>query len=228
MKKFRGFTLSELMVALAVIGILVAIVTPAIFKNRPNKNKMMVKKSFYIVEQVVSTMINDDNMYPDMRSNCGSNYTEETSGVTVTDDKKCYWGFDDTRKVNYEGEDASGTDKFYKLFKNRINYKSEDSTNHVFYTSDGVKWDLSGTINAWKSHKKKVGTFDDSSPEAGKGIIKIDVNGNDAPNKRCASGVEDCDQYNVEILANGKLRIDPADVKALEYVTINTSIRDSQ
>ena len=30
MKKFRGFTLTELMVALTVIGVLVAVVTPAI------------------------------------------------------------------------------------------------------------------------------------------------------------------------------------------------------
>lgn len=37
MKKLKGFTLTELMVAMGVIGILVAVVTPAIMKTRPNK-----------------------------------------------------------------------------------------------------------------------------------------------------------------------------------------------
>ena len=71
MRRFKGFTLTELMVALAVIGILVAVVTPAIMKTRPNKNKMMVKKSFYITEQIVSSLINDERLYPDMRDACG-------------------------------------------------------------------------------------------------------------------------------------------------------------
>lgn len=39
MRRLKGFTLTELMVAMAVIGILVAVVTPAIMKTRPNKNK---------------------------------------------------------------------------------------------------------------------------------------------------------------------------------------------
>ena len=32
MRRFKGFTLTELMVALAVIGIIVAVVTPAIVR----------------------------------------------------------------------------------------------------------------------------------------------------------------------------------------------------
>ena len=46
MRRLKGFTLTELMIALAVIGILVAIVTPTIMKTRPNKNKMMIKKTY--------------------------------------------------------------------------------------------------------------------------------------------------------------------------------------
>lgn len=217
MKKLKGFTMTELMVALAVVGILIAIVTPAIFKNRPNKNKMMVKKSFYVAEQIVSTLINDGNFYPDKRDNCTDDKAETT----------CYWGFDDTEEITYEGEKYSGNEKFYKLFKNMINVKTEDDTTHVFYTSDGVKWDLSGTIGKWTSGKDSVGKFSDSSPAAGKGIILIDVNGDETPNTRCTESSTDCDQYKIEVLANGKMQIDPSDKKAIEYVTINTSIKDN-
>lgn len=216
MKKFKGFTMTELMVALAVVGILIAIVTPAIFKSRPNKNKMMVKKSFYVAEQIVSSLINDDNLYPDKRANC-----------LAEPKTNCAWGFDDTAEVTYEGVKYSGNTKFYELFKNMINVKTEDSTNHTFYTSDGIKWDLSKTVSsAWNSGQSSVGKFSDSSPAAGKGIILIDVNGDETPNTRCKADSVDCDQYQIEILANGKMRIDPNDTKAIEYVTINTSIKD--
>ena len=71
---------------------------------------------------------------------------------------------------------------------------------------------------------KKASTVDG----AGEGIIVVDVNGDDPPNAReNASSSEDFDQYHILVKANGKLRIDPADAKAIEYVTINTSIRDA-
>lgn len=60
--------------------------------------------------------------------------------------------------------------------------------------------------------------------------ILIDVNGDADPN--CREGDEGCsaddfDQYVVQILATGKLRIDPDDAKAVDYATINTSIKDN-
>ena len=58
----------------------------------------------------------------------------------------------------------------------------------------------------------------------------VDVNGEEAPN--CRESAENCsaddfDQYVIEILATGKMRIDPTDAKAVDYATINTSIKDS-
>lgn len=217
MRKFTGFTLAELMIALAVIGILVAVVTPAIVKTRPNKNRIMVKKTFYTVENVVSSLINDERLYPDMRDGCYETPINAT----------CAWGFDMEDKVTYEGVDYDGETKFPLLFATKLNVKSADDTNYIYYTNDGVKWDLSGTKDAWTSGKSKVGTFADASPDAGKGVISIDVNGDEEPNAFCTAANEDCDQYKVEILANGKLRIDPEHTRAIEYVTINTSMRDS-
>ena len=86
MRRFKGFTLTELMVSLAVIGIIVAVVTPAIVRLRPNKTKMMVKKTFYTTEQIVSTLINDQRFYPDMHLAC-----DLDAGAV---DYECAWGFD--------------------------------------------------------------------------------------------------------------------------------------
>lgn len=225
MRRFKGFTLAELMVALAVIGVIVAIVTPAIMKTRPNKNKMMVKKTFYTVENIVSKLINDERLYPDM-----TDYCYLPADAPEEERNKCCWGFDYSEEVQYEGETYNGEDKFIKLFANNLNVKSADEANYTYYTNDGVKWNLSGLINendksVWKrTDLSGVGTFDD--PKSGMGSITIDVNGDEEPNAVCNADNENCDQYEIQILANGKMRINPEHTRAIEYVSINTSIKD--
>lgn len=241
MKRFKGFTLAELMVALAVIGIIVAVVTPAIVKTRPNKNKMMVKKTYYTVENIVSKLINDEKLYPDKRDFCYLDESDSEHGM-------CRWGFDDWEAASYEGESYLGPLKFPLLFKDHLNVsKDVDKCTLVgettkpggicpkFYTTDGVLWDISDTYQAWISKpNKKVGTFkeniDDSTHKDTPGIgkITIDVNGDEEPNAVCNADNEDCDQYEIQILANGKMRINPDHTRAIDYVTINTSIKDSQ
>ncbi len=239
----KGFTLTELMVALAVIGILVAVVTPAIMKTRPNKNKMMVKKTFYATEQIVSSLINDDILYPDMREACR---TGEDNG----EDVYCAWGFDYVYKAKSEGAEYEGEWKFAALFKDRLNVSKNDTSSKesnatpddedfypIFYTSDGVKWDLTATEDAWADTDKKLGRFENNfnddgtvknNPDgAGGGIILVDVNGDEGPNQACTVANEDCDQYEIQILANGKLRINPDHARAVNWATINTSIRDN-
>ena len=219
MRRFKGFTLTELMIALAVIGILVAVVTPAIMKTRPNKNKMMVKKTFYTTEQIVSTLINDERLYPDMRDVCGE-------GVVPGADTNvyCAYGFDYDESVTYEGVEYEGDTKFAELFKSRLNVKRDSAEDDlVFYTTDGVKWDLTETKGAW-SAGAEPGDFNTGRI----GTIIIDVNGDEEPNARQSDSDEDSfDTYHIQILSNGKMRIDPADSRAVDYATINTSIRDT-
>lgn len=226
MKKLKGFTLTELMVAMGVIGILVAVVTPAIMKTRPNKNKMMIKKSFYTAEQIVSTLINDERLYPDMKEICDRGVVEGEDPTKVY----CAFGFDYDNSVRYEGETYAGNTKFADLFASRLNVKTEDETNHIYYTTDGIKWDLSGTVGAWTKGQDTPGKFGDQTNAAGIGRITVDVNGDEAPNCRESNencSADDFDQYVIEILATGKMRINQDDAKAVDYATINTSIKDS-
>lgn len=226
MKKLKGFTLTELMVAMGVIGILVAVVTLAIMKTRPNKNKMMIKKSFYTAEQIVSTLINDERLYPDMKDICDRGVVEGEDPTKVY----CAFGFDYDNSVRYEGETYAGNTKFADLFASRLNVKTEDETNHIYYTTDGIKWDLSQTVGAWTKGQDTPGKFGDQTNAAGVGKITVDVNGDEAPNCRESNencSADDFDQYVIEILATGKMRIDSTDAKAVDYATINTSIKDS-
>lgn len=226
MKKLKGFTLTELMVAMGVIGILVAVVTPAIMKTRPNKNKMMIKKSFYTAEQIVSTLINDERLYPDMKEICDRGVVEGEDPTKVY----CAFGFDYDNSVRYEGETYAGNTKFADLFASRLNVKTEDETNHIYYTTDGIKWDLSQTVGAWTKGQDTPGKFGNQTNAAGVGKITVDVNGDEAPNCRESNencSADDFDQYVIEILATGKMRINQDDAKAVDYATINTSIKDS-
>ncbi len=236
MRRFKGFTLTELMIALTVIGILVAVVTPAVMKTRPNKNKMMVKKTFYTTEQIVSSLINDDILYPDMREAC-------RTGEDNDNDIYCAWGFDYVYKAKSDGAEYEGEWKFAALFKDKLNVAKNLASSResnatpdnndfypIFYTSDGVLWDFTRTRDAWIYGQDKVGTFDNQNANtAGVGTILIDVNGDEGPDQACTmdEGTEDCDQYEIQILANGKLRINPDHARAVDWATINTSIRDS-
>ena len=216
MKRFKAFTLTELMVALTVIGVIVAVVTPTIMRTRPNKNKMMIKKTFYTAQQVVSSLINDPLLYPDKTENC---YDDDA-------DTTCYWGFDDETSVSFEGNEYTGGTKFTELFKSKLNVSSVDENDVT--TTDGTVWTLDSENLKWEA-EKKVGTFDNQTDASGIGTIIIDVNGDETPN--CREGAEGCgadnfDRYQVQILVNGKMRIDAADEKAIEYATINTSVRD--
>lgn len=224
MRRFKAFTLTELMIALAVIGVLVAVVTPAIMRTRPNKNKMMIKKSYYEAEKIVSSLINDETLYIDGRDACNSQTASSTRGG-------CNWGFDDYNSVVYDGETYANGTKFPGLFGAKLNYRTADTTSWIYTTSDGVIWYLGGTANQW-AHPTTSKPSDITN-----GSIIIDVNGADGPNCRqngknqanadCTGSAADFDQYQIDISVTGKMTINSADSRAADFVTINTSLRDS-
>ena len=204
MKKFIAFTLAELMVALAVVGTIVAVVTPAIMKTRPNKNKMMIKKTYYTTENIVNSLINNTYLYADMTDEC------------IKGTAECAYGFDLVDGVEYEGETFSGETKFQKLFASKLNVSREiESNSKKFATTDGVIWDFSHIQTGWTK-----GT----APKNNVKTLTIDVNGDEGPNAFEETSPDDFDQYRIDIQSNGKMRVNAADTKAAEYVTINTSV----
>ena len=204
MKKFIAFTLAELMVALAVVGTIVAVVTPAIMKTRPNKNKMMIKKTYYTTENIVNSLINNTYLYADMTDEC------------IKGTAECAYGFDLEDDVEYEGETFSGKTKFQKLFASKLNVSREiESNSEKFATTDGVIWDFSNIQTGWTK-----GT----APKDNVRTLTIDVNGDEGPNAFETSSPDDFDQYRIDIQSNGKMRVNTDDTKAAEYVTINTSV----
>ena len=182
LKKIKAFTLAEVMVVLAVMGILAAIMLPTIAGIRPNKNKAMFKKAYYIAERLVFEMVNDESLYP-------------TTSDTV--------GLDNTYEAKLYDETFKGTDKFCKLFTRKVNTTSATincvanravptNAGPSFTTSDGIDWYM--PITSFRNDA----------------VIYVDVNGREKdPN--CQYDANTCkrpDIFQIKVKKDGKMYVD--------------------
>lgn len=221
MKRLKGFTLTELMVALAVIGILTAVVTPAVIRIRPNKIKMMTKKAYYTVENIVSNMINNTNQYQD--------YSDI--------DEKVMLGFDDVEtEAMVKGVAVSGNTKFATIFASKLNTKEDcTSASNIMTcnTTDGMTWYLPETD--FGGEDGTSGTNSTCSNKYCYTTMYVDVNGSSTePNCRqngkdyagtnCTGSADDFDTFAIDIYEDGTMRINSTDSEAAKYIQIDTKV----
>lgn len=60
----NGFTIAEMLICLVVAGSLAAMLIPSIIHNRPDKNKAMFRKAYYVAERVASELTMDEDDFP--------------------------------------------------------------------------------------------------------------------------------------------------------------------
>lgn len=118
----KGFTLTEIMIALAVIAILTVILMPMIFKMRPNQEVLMTKRAYNQTLTIVSEMINNEKCYPFV-------YDEV--------------GFEDGRHYTDCPVNGNINQKFRRLFRT---YISNDGIDNNFVTKDGMRWRFNGNL----------------------------------------------------------------------------------
>lgn len=155
MRKLQGFTLSEILIAMLVLGIIIAASVPVILQMTPNKNAIMMKKAYYATETIIQSLINDAAYYP------------EKDGTV---------GFDNRDAVKSPFNAAiniNGSAKLPCLFASKLNIKDDLATACTGTTSpttittmDGMTWNISGL--------QTVGTSATTN-----GTIEIDVDGKD-------------------------------------------------
>jgi len=154
----KGFTLTELLIALAVIGVLIAILMPVIMNIMPNQKVMMAKRANYTIESVVSNLLNDSACYPNEDDD--GNVLNDGFGYADCD----LWGGNDATEGTIEIAGDAGQ-KFKTLFKDKIQLDPDNMGNvannpMVLATKDGMRWSfLTSAANI---------------------IIAIDVNGNES------------------------------------------------
>ena len=71
MKNCKGFTITELLIALGVIAVLTTIMLPIVHSLIPDQNTLMAKRAFYTTETIINSIINDNTCYPPLRSKIG-------------------------------------------------------------------------------------------------------------------------------------------------------------
>lgn len=194
----NAFTLTELLVALGVIGILCAILLPIIFNLLPNQNVIMAKRAYYMVQTVVADMMNDEACYPDK--------TNGTPGNARV-------GFDDgfgysncmlwSSNITTEG---NADDKFLKLFKDKLDIDADNGTG--FSTKDGMRWAVVnsgfGTKNSkGASVKLVVDVNDTGEPDCG----QSDVSAIPRTSSKSCENRKSWDRYSMTVYADGKIDV---------------------
>lgn len=192
MSKKSGYTLAETLIAVLVIGIIAAICAPMIRNSIPNKNYSLLRKAYYIVDNVVKDLLKDTYYYPDMRSNCvdmtsanGIRYytrlQAEELGIA-----NCFDGLDYNQQVNIAGtnEVAGGNWKFARLFISKLETQEtlEDALARLEPTVSPK------TVTATDG---MVYNFDSMNFSEARGgyLLRIDVNGAEGPNSYSPSYV---------------------------------------
>ena len=198
--KKRAFTLGEVLVTLMIVGVIAALIIPIIKNAQPDKQKLMFKKAYTNVERVVTELVNDDDLYPDVGDYMG---LDNTNAVTVND-------------ISY-----SGNTKFCQLFAMTINVVDDENINCLatpggngtynepsFITADSVAYYLPST------------SFDANA------TITVDTNGDKEPN--CFYNATSCkkpDMFEILVGPDGKVGVE-GDLEK-EYLQDTSVIRSN-
>lgn len=224
MKRFnKAFTLTELLVALGVIGILCAILLPVIFNMLPNQNTIMAKRAYYMVQTVVADLINDEGCYPDKTSATGTNKKYGFDDGFGTANCLLWGGEENTGTIDTQG---NADQKFGTLFVDKIDTLKSNvtSTGTSFTTGDGMTWVMSKGFNGGGRNSKVT--------------LVVDVNGAEKPNcgqststkttidgtayEACTGRTKGWDRFAMTIRTDGK--IDVLDTWAADAVSVGKDI----
>lgn len=131
MKKF-GFTLSELVVALGVIGVVAAIASPMLNGILPDKDKIAVLKVYKVLSSINRDLISDKGLY--YSNNCRDN---NKVGLECTDTPLA--------APYKDNDDYSGDSKYIKLLAASLKGSELSSVNGAqgkITTQDGYVWEF--------------------------------------------------------------------------------------
>jgi len=194
--KRNAFTLTELLIALGVIGVLTAIIMPIVFNLMPDQNALMAKRAFYTTETVISDLLNDNYCYPKILSRSGLD-----DGLGYAKCKK--WGGEENTGALSNEDSAT---KLVTLFADKLDIRGSITNQNgkkTFQTKDGMVWTF--------SHFNFVANKPDSYV-----LLTVDVNGAKDPNCGQSSTSGQCmdknkkqgfDRFTMRIFARGRIQL---------------------
>ena len=180
LKKIKAFSLMEILIAVALVGILVAVLSPNLAKALPDKKKALFVKAYTRTEQAVANMRSHPEMYVDR-------FDPEKIGESGGNNVWLAKGFSNTEKpMGYLGQQhpVSGNGKFAYFFNLELGGELDGST---VRTNDGINYVVSFSggsstidIQVYNKAKNEVETV---------GQIKVDNDG------KVSCGAGKCSEY---------------------------------
>lgn len=202
----KAFTMAEVLMVLAVLGIIAAILIPAIATLKPDQNRVMFKKAYYLTERLIAEIVNDEQLYPSSNvvgfPNMNVAKLVKSDGTGEDDMKVEDRGTSTIVGDNTAGSAAQGN-KLCLLFQDRLNLITDTNGttgcggttntfggNPNFKTVDGMWWYFPSGSSATTSTGGRWQYTPSVAPTVANGgwkVIRVDTNGDKKPNCRCKS-----------------------------------------
>ena len=135
----KGFTLQELLVSLAIVGVVAALVMPGLNSMRPDKAKTTYIKAYNTLTTQTAEILDDNSLY----WNDGYNSAGEAEAVGLYSDAQPM-----VEPYNNDSN-CKGANKFPAILSHRLNLNGDatytlaaggGTSTANFRTTDGVEW----------------------------------------------------------------------------------------
>ena len=190
MKKFKAFTLGEMLIVIGIVGVIATLLLPTLSQMQPDRRKVMFKKAYATVDRLVTELVNDDTFYPEALGTEGFDNTTVNLGVTAA-------ALDGMTSEN----------KFCRLFAYKVNTVD---TNAIRCPGSLVnnKGSNEGSVPSFTTNDG-IEFYIPNSDFSEAMRLDFDVNGKEAPN--CLFHATKCsspDRFSVFIAADGGIRVE--------------------
>ena len=211
MKK-TGYTLAEILIAIAVVGVIAGLLLPMVGKIRPDMNKMVFLQTYDSIVQVTRKLAGDERYYP---SDAGEFYEKYPLASTSV--------------YMFNGTPYSGWTKYCELLAVGMNGEGEDckvEPDEVELFKSPATFSTPNGSEFWVKTEFKDADLLSEPPKPGeyKTTIAFDING--AEGKNCEYDESSClnpDRYTLFVTAAGE--VVASDVMSQYYLNNRANYR---
>lgn len=205
MKK-KAFTLAETLITLLIIGIISALMLPAVNKAKPDEVKVKYLRTYSALEKTILSLINNPKIYPIVdNDNNRDHMRTPLSNLSAVNYDEIHIQADDASKLCQLLAHSFNAPNNQCRNQNAIQFNnSQDSPNWSFRTADGIQM----FVSDYDSQNNRAQIVFDINGAQGNNCIYDSNNANACPNP---------DRFSVYILSDGTIQAeDGAGITYLE------------